>query len=436
MNTGRKVQTVVCSLALMVLTLLPAGAARADEVANWNETLFRTALIGAASPLNVSRIAAIVQSAVFDAINGIEQRFTHIRVAPAAGPGASADAAVAQAAYAALVALFPAQKATLDARLAVSMALIGTHESSAAILSGRGWGQTVADAILLWRSTDGFTPAPPAFLGGLGVGQWRPTPPANLPGAGPQYAYMTPWVMTSSSQFHPPGPPALTSSKYRDEFNETKTMGSATSAIRTADQTVYAWFWASASSNYLFNQVALDLSDHGHDWDDDGDQEGDHNDSSLDRAHLLAQLNLAMADAAIGCWEAKYAYEFWRPVTAIPLALTDGNPDTAPDATWTPLFATPAHPEYPSGHSCISGAAGAILSARFGDRTRFSVHSDAMIGVTRSFKRFSTALEEIKNARIFAGIHFRTATDHGQLIGQSVAAWVLDHAVQALPGKH
>ena len=215
--------------------------------------------------------------------------------------------------------------------------------------------------------------------------------------------------------------------------NETKLMGSQTSALRTADQTVSAWFWASASSNSLFNQVALALLDRDREDDDHVDHfdRGGHgHDSSLNRARLLVQLNLAMADAAIGCWDAKYVYTFWRPVTAIPLAATDGNPATDPDPNWTPLFATPAHPEYPSGHSCVSGAAGAILADRFGDRTQFSLQSDAMLGVVRSFRRFSAALEEIKNARIFAGIHFRTATDHGQIIGQSVAEWVLEHAVQ------
>jgi hypothetical protein len=436
LSTQTKIPRVISALVLVAATLCHAGTARADEVQNWNETLFRTALIGAASPLNVTRVAAIVQAAVFDAINGIERRFTPIRVAPAAAAGASRDAAVAQAAYATLLQLFPTQKPALDARLAVSLAVIGTRETSGAIASGRAWGQTVADAILLWRSTDGFTPAPPPFLGGNAVGQWRPTPPAFLSGAGPQFAYMAPWVISSPSQFRPAGPPALGSAQYAAEFNETKLMGSLTSPVRTADQTTYAWFWASASSNYLFNQVALSLLDRGRDGDDDDDDHWGHRNSSLDRARLLAQLNLAMADAAIGCWDAKYAYTFWRPVTAIPLADTDGNPATSPDPNWVPLFATPAHPEYPSGHSCISGAAGAILSARFGDRTHFSMQSDLLLGVTRSFKRFSTALEEIKNARIFAGIHFRTATDHGQIIGQSVADYVLDHAVQPLPGKH
>jgi membrane-associated phospholipid phosphatase len=199
-------------------------------------------------------------------------------------------------------------------------------------------------------------------------------------------------------------------------------MGSQTSAARTADQTVYAWFWASSTASYLWNNVALSLIDGTH---DDG-----HRSTTLKNAHLLAMLNLAIADAAIGCWEAKYNFVFWRPVTAIPLADTDSNPATIADPAWMPLFATPAHPEYPSGHSCVSGAAGVVLARFFGERTRFSVESDVMPGVVRQFDSFSAALGEVKNARIFAGIHFRSATDDGQTLGASVAGYVLHNAMQ------
>jgi hypothetical protein len=320
-----------------------------------------------------------------------------------------------------LILPYPAQKATFDARLAVSLAVLGEQESSAAIASGLAWGQTVADAILLWRSTDGFTPAPPPFLGGTAVGQWRPTPPAFAPGAVPQFAYMTPWAIVAPSQFRPTGPPALTSARYAKDFNETKTFGSISSSIRTPDQTVYAWFWASTSASFFWNNVAVSLVN-------SASSDPDH--SSLQEARLLAQLNVAIADATIACWDAKYTYVSWRPVTAIPLADTDGNPKTLPDPAWMPLFATPAHPEYPSAHSCLSAAAGAVLANRFGDRTHFSVESDLMPGVVRSFKSFSSALDEVKNARIFAGLHFRFSTDDGETLGASVAEYVLDQTVQ------
>lgn len=291
-------------------------------------------------------------------------------------------------------------------------------------------GQTVADAIVAWRNTDGFAPAPPPFTGGLAPGQWRPTPPADASGAGPQYATMTPWAILSPSQFRPDGPPALNSARYAVEFNETKSMGSATSTLRTPDQTIASWFWASSTAGYIWNTVALDLIAHDdRDWEQDlGSRwHSKQDDSLLSNARLLALMQVAMADGAIGCWDAKYTYVCWRPITAITLADTDGNRATTVDASWTPLFATPAHPEYPSGHSCVSGAASAVLSDRFGDRTRFTAESDTMLGVTRTFRSFSSALEEVKNARIFAGIHFRKATEDGTVIGASVAEYVPDN---------
>jgi hypothetical protein len=210
-------------------------------------------------------------------------------------------------------------------------------------------------------------------------------------------------------------------------------MGNMLSATRTPDQTVYAWFWASATPSFLWNTVAVSLVDGSS---SESDQDGDRNrhdkrhDSTLQNARLLAQLNVAIADAAIACFEAKYTYVFWRPVTAIPLAATDGNPATNEDPAWMPLFATPAHPEYPSAHSCLSGAATGVLANRFGDRTHFSMESDQMPGVVRSFKSFSAALEEVQNARIFAGIHFRSATRDGTTVGASVAEYVIEHLAQ------
>jgi len=427
---------VVGILIAIVGPVALAAAAPTDEIANWNQMLFRTGLVGGTSPLVITRVAAIVQAAVFDAVNGIDPRYAPVHVPPAAPAGASTEAAAAQAAYVALLQLYPTQKSALDARLAVSLASIGTRESSAAIESGIAWGQTVANAILTWRSTDGFTPAPPPFVGGTGVGEWRPTPPAFASGAGPQFAYMTPWVISAPGQFRPAGPPELTSARYAADFNETKIMGSMSSATRTPDQTIFAWFWASSTASYLWNNVALSLMESARDSSDDDGRHDQHHTSTLKNARLLALLNLAIADAAIGCWEAKYTYVFWRPVTAIPLADADGNPATTADPTWAPLFATPAHPEYPSGHSCVSGAAGVVLAHYFGERTRFGVTSDVMPGVVRSFDSFSKALDEVKNARIFAGIHFRSATNDGQTLGASVAGYVLENALQPLAGTH
>src|SRR6478609_4118065 len=261
-----------CWIAFVAITLV-AGTAWADEITDWNQTMLRAALVGGTTPPVTTRVAAIVQAAVFDAVNGIARRYSPIHVTPAGPAGASQDAAAVQAAYATLVQLYPAQKSTFDARLAVSLAVLGAREDSASITSGLAWGQTVAAAILTWRSTDGFTPAPPPFLGGTALGQWRPTPPAFASGAVPQFAYMTPWVLATPSQFRPAGPPALTSARYAKDFNETKTMGNMLSSTRTPDQTVYAWFWASATPNFLWNTVAISLANGS---DSESDQEGNH----------------------------------------------------------------------------------------------------------------------------------------------------------------
>jgi len=416
------------SFVLILLLSFGAGTARADEITDWVQFLYQAAVVvPATSPVVMTRNAAIMQASVFDAVNGIEDRYTPIHVQPNAPPGASRRAAAVQAAYASLVRLYPAQQADLDAKRAVSLAGISSGdaaENSVSIKRGIQWGQTVADAIWTWRSTDGFTPAPPPFLGGSAVGQWRPTPPAFASGAVPQFATMTPWVIQSHGQFRPAGPPALTSARYAADFNETKLMGSLTSSVRTADQTLYSRFWNASTSNFFFNQVAVALAEARHF-------------TFSEESRLLAALDVSMADAAIGCWDAKYTFVFWRPVTAIPLAATDGNAATTADPLWVPLLATPSHPEYTSGHSCVSGAAGRVLATFFGDDTAFSVTSDSptMVGVTRSFTSFTAALEEIKNARVFAGIHFRSACDDGNVLGIGVADYVLGNALLPVHGK-
>ncbi len=379
----------------VVVVVLTVSTALADEVFDWNQTLFRAGLVAGTTPVVMTRMAAIVQAAVFDAVNGIDRRYEPIHVPPAGPAGASREAAAAQAAYATLVQLYPAQKTMFDARLAVSLASLAVHTPSASLASGVAWGQTVANAILAWRGGDGFTPAPPPFVGAAVVGTWRPTPPAFAPGAAPQFAYMTPWVIAAPSAFRPAGPPPLTSARYAMDFNETKNEGSVLSTTRTTDETVSSWFWNSGTAAFIWNDLALSLMKEP----DENDRGPLRHNTVLKEARLLALLNVAMADAAIGCWEAKYTYVFWRPVTAIPEAAADGNAATDADATWAPLFATPAHPEYPSGHSCVSAAAGTVLADAFGERTHFTVQSDAMPGIVRSFRSFSSALTEVANAR-------------------------------------
>jgi hypothetical protein len=408
---------------VLVSALLPfafAGVAVADEVTDWHEHMLAALATAGTSPTVSTREAALVSSAVFDAVNGIERRYEKIHVEPAAPSGASKRAAAVQAAYAVLLARFPAQAGSLGAKRAASLADIADGGQS--LQRGVEWGQDVAAAILAWRSTDGFTPAPPPYLGGLGTGVWRPTPTAFQSGATPQLATMTPWVILSPSQFRPVGPPALNSAAYAADFNEVKTMGRSSSAFRTADQTDACLFWAGTSATFLWNRLALDLS-------------ADAGLSLSQNAHLLATVNVAMSDAIIACWDAKYHFVLWRPVTAIPLADTDGNADTAKDETWAPLIATPAHPEYVSGHSTSSSAGATVLADYFGEDTAFTLKSQANPSWVRTFTSFSDALDEVADARIFAGIHFRSACEDGVATGTSVAEYVIDNAMRRIRGK-
>ena len=406
--------------AVPVMAVLLAVAARADEVTDWHEHMLTTLVTAGTNPVVCGRDAALVSAAVFDAVNGIERRYAPIHVPAEAPRGASKRAAAVEAAYVILVSRYPAQVLDLDAKRFASLAAIG--ESGQSLERGVAWGQEVAQAILDWRSTDGFTSTPPPFLGGNDVGEWRPTPPGFAPGLLPQFATMTPWGIDSPDQFRPDGPLALDSDQYAQEFNEVKAMGSVDSTIRSDDQTDSCKFWQASSPTYLWNRVALDLV-----------AQGD-NDLS-DNAHLLATMNLATADSQIACWDSKYFYVFWRPVTAIRLADTDGNDGTDVDTSWTPLLVTPPFPEYTSGHSCASSGAATVLAAYFGDATSFAVKSQTDLNWTRSFSSFSGAVAEVADARVFAGIHFRAACAVGVEMGRGVAEYDMENLMKRLHGN-
>jgi hypothetical protein len=232
---------------------------------------------------------------------------------------------------------------------------------------------------------------------------------------------MTPWVVIRGNQFRLPPPPALGSAAYRADYLETKTMGDASaSAPRTADQTALARFWNGNTALY-WNRIASQISQQ-------------RSLSLVDSARVFGLLNVAMADAAIACWDGKYRYVFWRPVTAINQSDGNGAPITPPSPAWAPLLGvTPAHPEYPSGHSTVSGAAQTVLAELFGDATSFTIDSEVAGSTPRSFPSFSAALAEIHDARVFGGIHFRTACRLGSALGRDVANWVMAHAMTAQP---
>jgi hypothetical protein len=418
--------STVCAL-LLSGSVVPrlAAAAPVDPVLEWITIMNNTVLGSGTSPFLTSRIAAMVSASVFDAVNGIDPRFQSLHVRPNAPHDASKHAAAIQAAYVILVRAYKDQSTTLTGQLKASLATVALTENAQSIADGVAWGQAVADAIWTWRLGDGNAPPPPPFEGVRGiegtpaaVGYWRPTPPLNAPGAGTQLATMTPWVLARPSQLRLPPPYTLTSAEYVTDLNETKTMGALSGSPRTADQSELALFWQS-NTPLTWDRVAAQVS-------------AEHHLSFTENAHLFALLNVTMADAVIACWDSKYRYSFWRPITAIREGLTpaDADPTWEP---WLDFFApgTPAFPEYPSAHASISGSAALILASIFGDNTSFTVTSESRTG-TRSFSSFSSAVSEIADARVFGGIHFRTSCVLGNTLGSAVAHYVSRHAMRPL----
>ncbi|HEX2524237.1 MAG TPA: vanadium-dependent haloperoxidase [Terriglobia bacterium] len=402
----------------MLMVLFLSGIARADVVSDWNAvagTAMRNANINTGSQ---TRPLATMHAAVFDAVNGIARKYDPYFVTDWAPGGARQEAAAAQAAYTTLVNLIPSQTALFDAQLLLSLAAIPGADGikpclepdskcSESVRRACEWGQRVAEAILLWRSGDGFNAVVPPFCCGANPGVWRAVPPANPNAVFPQVAVMTPFAILSPSQFRPGPPPALASAEYATDINEVKAVGRATGSTRTAEQTELARLWhavAPIDENATFISLlppGLDL---------------------VDRARILALVNLAMADAYIHVFDAKYTYNLWRPYHAIRLAETDGNAATIPDPEWTSLILpTPNHQEYPSAHSAISGSGLRMMRNLLGDNHAFTLRSPAYPTFVYDYPSFSAAILGVQNARIWGGIHYRFATRVGAAGGVMVA---------------
>lgn len=395
--------------ALTVHRVTPSG--QTDPVIQWNENLLAAIQLDASDPQIASRAMAMAQSAVYDAVNAVEGKAGHL-VTLTAPAGASAPAAVSQAAHDVLAYLYPAQQATFDAELAASLALVADGQPKT---DGRAMGAAAASAIVALRADDG-SKSYVSYMPGTGPGVWQPTAPTYAEALEPQWAQLTPWTMTSDSEFRPAGPPALTSAAWATAVNQTQSLGAADSTTRTADQTQIARFWSDGGGT---------ATPPGH-WNEIAEQVAASEGNSLDEnARLFAELDVGLADAAIVAWDAKYAYNAWRPITAIPDADSAGNPAVTPDPNWKPLLITPNFPEYVSGHSTFSGTAAGILDAVFGANTSFTIGSDALPGVTRSFTGFDQAAQEAGMSRIYAGIHFEFSDADGRAAGTLLAQHVL-----------
>jgi hypothetical protein len=433
MKTHRRRVTVLLAALLALVALAGPVAARADTVTDWN-AIAATSIVGTAgqSPQAATLSLAMVQGAVYDAVNAIDRTHRPYLVLPPANPWDSEDAAAATAAFRVLVALFPGQQATLQALYDASLAGVpdGPMEDG-----GVAAGNAAAAAMLTARAGDGRN-APFTFVFGSEPGQWRLAPPQGpsllvARDPAPWVGGVRPFLLPDIVSYRSDPPNALDSAAYAEDFNEVKELGSLTSTRRTADQTAAAIFWQDHGP-VIWNRVMRSLA-------------ASHGLDVAAGARLFASTNLAAADASIGCWESKYHWSFWRPITAIREAGTDGNPATEPDPGWTPLFdptvpvsgaplVTPGFPDHPAGHGCISGAYVHTLQDFFGtDKVDFTAISNKCLPApcpSRSFDRFSLALKEIIDARVWAGIHFRSADVQGAVLGKKVAHYLRRHYLE------
>jgi PAP2 superfamily len=413
---------LVCVMPLVCGSAVSASDAATDsdnEVVNWNKTLLTIVRTQNALPgtIHATRDFAILHAAIYDAVNAIDGRHEPylIRV-ERVSPHASQKAAAASAAHEVLVELFPSFQTTLDQQLAESLAKLpdGVEKTE-----GVDLGQAVAQAVVTLRRDDGSAATPDQYVPGTAPGDYQPTPPnfQKQPNFF-HWSKVTPFTLRQARQFRPGPPPKLTSAEYTKVFNEVKLVGIAIPNPTTEEQKEHAaigTFWNGQIQNYWneITQTAV-LA---------------HHLNTASSARVFALVNLALADSVIAFYDAKYTYNFWRPVTAIQKADTDNNPDTVADPNWTPQAGkTAADPSYPGAHATISRAAEFVLNSVFGRGPfHINVTSEAVPGAIRSFDSFAAIEQEASRSRVFAGQHFQSDEDAGERLGASVADFAVDH---------
>lgn len=408
-------------LALMALVGCTAELAHANAITDWNNITTDTVL--GALPAERGNLAIdfpMVNIAIFDAVNAINPRYQTYIARPTTDPrGASQEAAAVAAAYTVLRGNIPSRHAQLDAAYSTSLAALpaGTARDR-----GVAVGTEVGTAVLAWRTNDGrLSPVAP-YVPGSQAGDYQLTPPAY---AQPVNAYapgVRPFALLRASQFRAYGPPALSSERFGRDFNETKRMGALNSTDRTPEQTEIGrfhtenptTFWARNLSNFVASR----------------------NLGLTDQARVMAQLFVAFGDSSIACFDSKYAFNFWRPVTAIQTTLDDGNPDTATDISWVPLANTPPHPEYPAAHACGNGAVAETIRRIFGFRTHVVFTSTVAGSIPHEHFDTDSLVDEAINARVYGGMHYRTSGMHGARLGRQTAEWVAEHYFHRLKDKN
>jgi len=411
--------TAAAGTANAATTPLPASASDPAVISDWN-AIAVTTLAGDTTKGVVEDVLymGFVQAAVYNAVVGVDGQYAPYRFHAHAPRGTSAQAAAVAAAHQVLVTYVPSAQDTLDADYATSLAQI---PDGMAKTQGIAFGTRAADHLIRQRANDGRN-APIQFTQPPAPGVWRPTPPGFLPMETPWLGFVTPLLLHSATQFAPAPPPALTSARYTRDFNEVKAFGSDNSTERTADQTATALFF-SGSPLVQFNTALRDQVTVRH----------------LDiaaAARMFAAADMSVADALITVWHAKYIYGFWRPITAINLADTDGNPATSPDPNWAPFRTTPNYPEYPSGYNAFTSTVSHALENLFETRhLQMTLISTAVPGTQRFYDSGSALRQDVVNARVWLGFHFRTADTASREIGREVAAWTIDNYFQPV-GAH
>ena len=382
-------------------------------VVQWNRDLLSLLRTPGAQPATVhpTRTMAILQTAIYDAVNSIDKNHAPYKVMlPGAPADASPDAAAAAAGHEVLLTLFPGFQAFIDSEY---QQLLSQIPDGAPKSEGVQVGTAVAGQIIQIRTNDGSGVVPPVYTPTNIPGSYQLTPPNFAAAVFTHWPNVTPFALLSANQFRPGPPPALTSQTYTNDFNEVNTLGPPHSPAATPDQQLIGVFWNGAIQNY-WNEIAQTAA-------------LSKNLTTAEAARLFALLNLSLADTVIAFYDAKYTYTFWRPVTAIRAADTDGNPDTQPDPNFLPeTRTTAADPSYPGAHGAVSAAAATALASFFGtDQFSFNLTSEVFAGVQRSFTSFSGASQEAFLSRIYAGQHFRFDQVAGAQLGNNVAGFVV-----------
>ena len=407
---------------LMATLLFGPVVAKADSVLDWNVIAVDTAVANGQNPFAQARYAAIVQLAVFEAVNAITGDYRPYIGSIVAPHGASADAAAIQAAYRVLSTYFPASASTLDAARANSLALIHDVQAKS---KGIATGDAAAYALIALRANDGSSPAQFKIPGPVVPGEWQATPSCPIVngiavGIAFQWQNITPFGIRSAKEFLLEPPPALTSNKYAKAYNEVMTVGSLDSPERPPDRSDVATYYAATSPTQAFNQAARQVAQ-------------EQRRSLSENARALALVNMAISDSLVATFLNKYHYNFWRPETAIRAGDTDGNRKTDPDPNYVPFIVTPCFPSYPSNHGSAANAAAAVMRRLYGEAGHsMTLSNPAVPTIVLQYTSFRQITNDISDARVYGGIHFRTDQVAGARLGKAVGQTVYRNNLRAV----